>query len=97
MPTEFPGIYRAALKIALDNGGINRTRSVERHRKDFERWIANQPHEMLPAIDKWLDELPEEDIEFVCCASDEPEGRALLKLSPPFTDDLLTTYFEEVC
>lgn len=95
---EYPGIARAALLIALDNGGINRDRSVARQRADFERWIARQPDGPLPAIDAWLAALSDHDLEEFCYGGEgEPEHEALALKAPPFTDDLLNTYFDEVC
>ena len=95
---DYPNIYRAALAIALDNGGINRYRTKDAQEVDFERWIARQPQEPLPAIDAWLATLSDDEIETVCCGcQDDPEPKALLALSPPFADDLLTRYFDEIC
>lgn len=95
---DFPKIYQAALEIALDNGGINRSRPVEKQKHEFEQWIAQQPDEPLPAIEAWLATLSDGQINLVACGCmDDPEPRALIALAPPFTDDLLTRYFEEVC
>lgn len=95
---EYPGIARACLLIALDNGGINRERPVARQRRDMERWIAKQPQEILPAIDAWLAALSDEDLDAFCCGGeDEPETEAIRATAPPFTDQLLNDYFDEVC
>lgn len=96
--SAFAGIERAALLIALDNGGINRERSEHKFRKDFARWIERQPQEPLPAIDAYLAGLSDEELNIVCCGgAGEPETEALLQRSPPFTDGLLNGYFEQVC
>lgn len=96
--TRFPGIYRACLLIALDNGGINRTRSVERQRREYERWLSSHPDEMLQPIDAWFTSLSDEDLDMVCTGgTGEPEVEALRAQGPPFSDDLLNDYFEKVC
>lgn len=96
MAEQFPNIYRAALEIALDNGGINRHRPVEQQEREFHQWLAKQPSEPLPAIEAWFAGLTDEQMQSAVSGA-EPEDQALLATSPPFTDDLLTRYFEEVC
>jgi hypothetical protein len=93
---RFAGIERAAILIALDNGGINRFRPEAKVRKEFAHWIETQPQEMLPPIDAWLASLTDEQLELVCCDT-ENGGHELLLSAPPFTDDLLNTYFDEAC
>jgi len=93
---RYPNIYRAALEIALDNGGINRTRPVEQQEAEFYRWLAQQPSDPLPAIETWLATLTDDQLQSAVSGA-EPEDQALLATAPPFTDDLLTRYFEEVC
>lgn len=94
--SDFPNIYRACLEVALDNGGINRDRPVEQHRREFDQWLAKQPQEILSDIEAWFASLSEEQLRSAVSGA-EPEDQALLASSPPFTDDLLTRYFEEVC
>lgn len=95
---NFPGIARATLLIALDNGGINRGRSVQVQRRDLEKFLARQPSEILPAIDQWLSGLTKEDLDTFCCGGEgEPETEALRRRAPAFTDKLLNDYFNEVC
>lgn len=95
-PTQYPGIRRAALAIAYDNGGINRYRSERQMFDEFERWITHQPADILPAIDAWLLDLSDEHLNLIC-AGDEVEQAEILQSAPPFTDKLLTDYFDEVC
>jgi hypothetical protein len=96
--SDYPGITKAAQLIAVDNGGINRFRSPDLQNAEFEAWLSKQPSEPLPAINTWLLSLTDEQLETVCIGcSDEPETKALIAQSPPFTDDLLTRYFDEVC
>ena len=94
----YPGLERAAVEIALDSGGINRGRSERRMRKEFRSWARQQPGEILEPIDKWLSALSDEDLYIVCCGGKgETEQEALLAEAPPFTDDTLDRYFNEVC
>lgn len=97
MAKLYPGIRRAAQLIALDNGGINRDRPAGQQDRDFTRWIERQPQEPLGDIDKWLAGLTEDEMGLVCCAGCEPESASLMAAAPPFLDELLTRYFEEVC
>lgn len=95
---QFPGIKRACLEIALDNGGINRGRSQKQQAREMRRWLERQPQEILPVIDVWFSSLSDEDLSTACCGGqDEPETQALLATAPPFTDQLLNDYFDEVC
>ena len=93
---DFPGIAKAALLIAYDNGGINRHRTEREARDDLEKFLASQPNEILPAIDAWLLSLPADSLELVC-AGDQNEADKIMISAPLFTDKLLNDYFEQVC
>jgi hypothetical protein len=94
----YPGIRKAALEIALDNGGINRFRTQKQQERELNRWLAKQPSEILEPIDAWLSALPEDQLTLVCSGGqDEPETVAAKSDAPPFLDDILNSYFEEVC
>ena len=96
---QYPGIYRAAFLIALDNGGINRGRSKEQHARDVERFLATRV-EPLREIDNWLQGLDDAELDEICCGdSESEEGIAVRERHPPppFADSLLDDYFEEVC
>jgi len=96
--TEYEGIQKATLLVALDNGGINRGRSVAQQRRDLEKFLRRQPDEILKPVDAWLLTLSEADLETFCCGGeDEPETEALRAVAPPFADHLLNVYFDEVC
>lgn len=102
MPDEkYPGIARAALEIALDNGGINRARSEEQQRRDLARWIDQKATTRFPnldEIDAWLASQSDQQLKDICCGGEgEPEQDAAMRHAPPFTDAFLTAYFEEVC
>lgn len=94
---DYPGITRALFMIALDNGGLNRYRPEKAVRKAIAKWIAKQPEESLPAIDAWLSALSDPEMELVC-AGEHSECQEFMASAgaPPFTDDLLHRYFEEV-
>ena len=93
----YPGIAAACLAIALDNGGINRTRGAKKWRADYRRWIAKRDGN-LAEIDAWLAALSHDALEMVCAGGqDEPETIAAKADAPPFMDDLLNDYFDEVC
>lgn len=97
--TTYPGIYRAALAIAIDNGGINRWRSKENMQGEYSTWLRQQHQqnaEFLKAASDWLAALSEEDLETVACG-EHTEAEALLKNAPAKTGDLLNSYFDEVC
>lgn len=94
----YTGISRAAFLIAIDNGGINRFRSERQQAKEMKRWLATQPEEILVPVDAWLSTLTEDQMEAVCCGGEgEPEQVAAMAGAPPFTNDILNSYFEEVC
>ena len=93
---HYPGIARAALQIALDNGGIHRGRSVDQMKKELHRWLAGQPEEEIQPIDAWLSSLSDEDLSTVCCG-ERSDVEEVLSAAPPFTDDFLDRYFNEVC
>ena len=92
----FPGIERALLLIALDNGGVNRDRPATQVRREIGDWLTKQPADLLPEIDRWLAALNDGDLD-TACAGEEDDCDALLSSAPPFTGDLLSRYFNEVC
>jgi hypothetical protein len=97
-PTGYPGIERATLLIAIDNGGINRDRSKAQQRRDLAKFLRHQPDEILKPVDDWLVTLSEEELDALCCGGrGEPETDAILDKAPPFADHLLNLYFDEVC
>jgi len=96
--TRYPTIAKVALAISLDNGGINRDRSAGRQGRELERFLAARPIEELDLIEPWLASLTEGQLDLVASGGqDEPPTIALMSKAPPFTDDLLNAYFDEVC
>lgn len=99
--TLFPNIAKACQLIALDNGGINRTRPADEQASDYTRWAEDRAQYQFPnadEIDTWLGTLTQEQMHEVCCGGQgEPAQEAAMAGAPPFTDELLTDYFDEVC
>lgn len=95
-PDRFPGIKQAALAITYDNGGVFAGRSEKQMLRELGRWLDKQPEEIIQPVDTWLSALSEEEMEIACCGEDDERER-LLASAPPFTDDLLNAYFNEVC
>lgn len=93
---KYSGLLRATECIALDNGGINRYRPLEQQQKEALAWIERQPTTLMEAVDAWLSTLSDEDLETVCCG-EFSAAQELLASAPPFTDDTLNNYFDEVC
>lgn len=96
---KYPGIYKAALEISYDNGGINRWRSEEKHRRDFDRFMARRdsyaPH--LEAIDAWLGALTGDELQQVCSGEESATIQFMKdRKAPVFTHDLLNHIFEDV-
>ncbi len=97
-----PNIYKAALEMSYDNGGINRDRSEEDHRADFDDLIGAEGYDFadLKKIDDWLSTLTADQINMLVAGDDE-ERMALIALIPyeiqQKTDELLNTLFDEVC
>jgi hypothetical protein len=103
---RFPGITRAALSMAYDNGGINRDRSEADMRKDLATFLAKcmeakhsglrtTLYSQLRTIDTWLDQLSDEEIDTVC-NGEETEAAAAVKQAPEGTSFLLNGIFENV-
>lgn len=99
--SAYPNIARACQLIALDNGGINRARGAFEQVRQCERWTEDRAQFRFPNIDEldaWLATLTDEQLDSVCCGGEgESDKVAAMAGAPPFADELLTTYFEEVC
>jgi len=95
---QYPALHRAFRSIALDNGGINWTRSAERQEREARAFLAKRDSALLEPIEAWLSSLSEDDLETVCNGgANEPETLSLMTGAPPFADAILNEYFEEVC
>ena len=90
-------IRRACLLISRSNGGINRNRSQERVLREMQHFLDLLAYrDELPAIDAWLGTLTPEQFETVC-DGEMSEADGILVTAPPFTNELLNDYFEDVC
>lgn len=101
MINDFPGLKKAFLEIAYDNGGINRERSEETMLEEASQFLYNNAFKFeYEPMSKWLDELSKEDLSTLC-AGEHSEGQEILMRLPPLlrkrTDTLLNQYFDEVC
>lgn len=98
---RFPGIRKAALEVAYDNGMINRfcpedawLRSLDNVLEAFT--LTREPG-ALQACDEWLESLGDDELnEFCCGGADEPEQQRLIASSPwgAVADALLNDIFE---
>jgi hypothetical protein len=103
---QFPGILRAALTMTLDNGGINRDRSEADMQKDLAAFLAKcmeanhsgirtTLYSQLWAIDNWLNQLSEDELNTVC-NGEETEAQDAIKTAPDGTNFLLNGIFDNV-
>lgn len=104
---QFPGIIKATLSLAYDNGGINRERSERECLRDLsanlrERWLSARhaglrttQYVALKAIDSWLNNLSEESLD-TACNGEESEVATMLSSAPHGTTELLNDIFENV-
>lgn len=105
MLDKLPGVRKALVSMALDNGAINRNRHEEELVAAFSKYLAQTmpihaglrsveiAH--LIAIDRWLDNLSEEDLDTVC-RGEENEVKEFLKDAPEDTQVLLTEIFDHL-
>lgn len=102
---KYPGIERATIEMAYDNGCINRDRSEESLVLDLVSWMRDveTEHGMRPetlqACDEWLTSLSVGELRLLC-AGDESEQAVILAKVPAVqavpVELLLTWIFEEV-
>lgn len=95
--TPWPAITQACLWVALDHGGVNRHRSQKKVRAEIAAWLAKQPPEMLDDIEPFFVGMTVEEFYDKCMGEETETAAYLAEHAPPFTDDLLTRYFDEVC
>ncbi len=103
----FPGITKAALSLAYDNGGINRERSEEDCLRELgeylgEHWLRADHAGLrtllfcsLIGMDRWLSTLSDEELG-TACNGEEREAHEVLSRAPLGTDELLNGIFENV-
>lgn len=92
---RYPGIARAALEMSYCNGGINRYRHEKDALAELER-VLNDGIGLafnLPAIDKWLSAVSDDDLLIIVDGEEQAQG-ACLGGSPDGTNALLNEIFE---
>lgn len=92
---KYPGIMRAALEIAYDNGGVHRCRP-ERVTIDAAVALLASPAASgfdLAMIDAWLSQLSADDLTTLSSGSEDDMAR-VMQTAPHGTDDLLDLIFE---
>ncbi len=93
---RYPGILRATLAIAYDNGGVNRDRPERAVRDALVLYLAGYPTQaLLDPIDAWLSGLSDEALE-TCCAGEDTDRATLLAGAPDGANALLNEIFERV-
>jgi hypothetical protein len=92
---RFPGIARAALEMAYDNGGINRMRSEQDALRDLDAILTDGADIAfdLPDIDRWLASLSDDDLQTVV-AGEETEAAQIIANAPGGTHQILEDIFE---
>ncbi len=95
MTQTYPGIAKACLMVALDNGGINRERPIGMWAGEFSHWLEHfHPIAPLEPIEKWYAQLTDEQVEVVCTDTEDPSFAALHREAPVGALDLLSNYFD---
>ena len=104
---EYPGITKASLAMAYDNGIINRNNSEQEFLKTLDTYLRlHWLHAdyigtrtllltQLTNIDRWLDKLDPATLNIICCG-DQDEAEWLTARAPPGTRTLLNEIFEDV-
>jgi len=90
---RYEAIKQAAIVMALDNGAINRYRTLVQFLDDLRAALEKEDADNLEAANVWLGTLNYEQIDIFTGGSDE-EIDALN--SPEFVDDLFNRIFQEV-
>lgn len=91
--TTYPGIKKAALEIAYDNGAVNRGCTEEAVLKRLDDFLTNNEEIDLKAIDEWLEGLEPEALNILCCG-DSGDIAHLVEQAPIYTEALLNNWFD---
>lgn len=95
----FPGLLKAIILMAYDNGGITRERSEQAVVDEFNEWLVEYSKEVSQAqlveVDAWLAKLNPDALNIVCCG-EESEQMTLLEDAPTITENVLNDLFDEV-
>lgn len=92
---RYPGIAKAALEMAYDNGGVSRDRPESVTIDELDRVLAGGVELAfdLDAISGWLETLSEDDL-VIAVAGEQTEMARLLEAAPAGTDFLLNAIFD---
>lgn len=96
MKCRWPGIERACLEIAYDNGGVNSMRPEKKVFQECRAFLEQNDNGYLDQIDAWLAAQTNEAISIIA-GGEETEIEDAMQGSPPWTNALLNQYFNEVC
>lgn len=97
MKHMYAAIRRACFLIALDNGGVNRERSAKQIEREIGKFLDGHKYDQfLPDIDAYIAKLSKDELETLCCG-EESEIETMCLTAPPFTNEFLNDYFDEVC
>lgn len=94
----YPGLKRAALEIAYDNGMINRFEPKAEYLSSLDQVLADYFPADLETWSKWLNDRSDEAIQIITCG-ETTEMEALMAIAPtsthgPSLNDLLNAMFE---
>lgn len=95
--SKYPGLKKAALEIAYDNGMINRLETEESFLKSLDYTLGAEGvyHEDLQTWSNWLETLSEETLNELCCGDEEAIAK-IIKEAPKgeLLNGLLNDIFE---
>ena len=91
---RYPGLARAVLEMAYDNGGINRYRREADCLRELNEFLSDGPEVAfdLPRISAWLETLDKDTLETVV-AGEQTDAEAICANGPPGTHELLDDIF----
>jgi len=91
-----PGLKRACLAIAYDNGMVNRSEGEDLWLRRTDEMLLEAPILLTLEAETWLNELDDEQM-LVLCAGEATEAAALMRGSPNprYVDHLLNCVFDE--
>lgn len=94
---NYPGLKKAALEIAYDNGMINRNCTEEQYTRSTDPIIGAESvyDEDLKIWSDWIDNLNDEDLSTLCCG-ESCEMEEIISKAPKaeFLDGLLNDLFD---
>lgn len=93
---RYPGIAKAAIEMAYDNGGVTRARPERVTVEELDAVLVSDGFDVafdIQAINDWLLALSEDKL-LVAVAGEHSEVAELMLRAPPGTDDLLNAIFD---